>query len=368
MRFLQYQEIQLVLPLIIGGVAGAAAVAGVLGAARSIGLTDVIESAVTPGGTGNQQTGDTSLGQSEYDFNYRAFPNDLVNDTNAHYMVININVPAKKDGQVRTKYQGAQYNTSDLPGDTSKLNVARSGKLQGGQPLPPGALSGSLLTLPRYSKRIKESIAIFMPGSILYGQQNQYEEISMTAIAGNVGKAGLQYATAALSGLASGALGKAVGRASGSATAINALGQSIGTIASITQNPINPRVEVLFSTTNQRQFVFEFLMAPRNEQESKTIEQIVRTLRFHAVPELNSSTGGLTFIPPAEFDITFFHKGVENVKIPRINTCVLNRIDVDYSPQGVYSTFKNGYPVAVRLSLAFTEIEMLHKARIVQGF
>jgi len=368
MRFLQYQEIQLVLPLIIGGAllgGGAAAVA--LVAARGIGLSDVIESAVTPGGIGNQ-TGDTSLGQSEYDFNYRAFPNDLVNDTNAHYMVININVPAKKDEGVRTSYQGAQYNTSVLPGDTSKLNVARSGKLQGGQPLPPGALSGSLLTLPRYSKRIKESIAIFMPGSILYGQQNQYEEISMTAIAGNVGKAGLQYATAALSGIAGGAIGRSVGRAAGSARAVNALGQAIGTIASITQNPINPRVEVLFSTTNQRQFVFEFLMAPRNEQESKTIEQIVRTLRFHAVPELNSSTGGLTFIPPAEFDITFFHKGVENVKIPRINTCVLNRIDVDYSPQGVYSTFKNGYPVAVRLSLAFTEIEMLHKARVVQGF
>lgn len=316
--------------------------------------------------------GDTGFGQSKYNFNYRVFPNDLVNDTTAHYMVININIPTNKQGQPRTAqgYQNASYNTTELPNDTSKLNIARTQRQIGGigQPVPADAALGSALTLPRYSKRIAESIAIFMPGSILYGQQNQYEEISMTAIAGNVGKAGLNYATAALSSLRGGALGAAAGRAAGAAKAVNALGQAIGTVASITQNPINPRVEVLFSTTNQRQFIFEFLLAPRNEQESKTIEQIVRTLRFHAVPELNPTTFGLTFIPPAEFDITFFHKGIENVKIPRINTCVLNRIDVDYSPQGVYSTFKNGYPVAIRLSLAFTEIEMLHKARVVQGF
>jgi hypothetical protein len=257
-----------------------------------------------------------------------------------------------------------------LPIDTSKLNLARTQRQIGGigQAVPSTAALGSALTLPRYSKRVAESIAIFMPGSILYGQQNQYEEISMTAIAGNIGKSGLNYASGLLSSLRGGALGAAAGRAAGAAKAVNALGQAIGTVASITQNPINPRVEVLFSTTNQRQFIFEFLLAPRNEQESKTIEQIVRTLRFHAVPELNPTTFGLTFIPPAEFDITFFHKGVENVKIPRINTCVLNRIDVDYSPQGVYSTFKNGYPVAIRLSLAFTEIEMLHKARVTQGF
>lgn len=319
---------------------------------------------------GSTQTfGDTGFGQSQYNFNYRAFPNDLVNDTNAHYMVININIPTNRDGNPRTAYQGSQFNTSVLD-DTSKLNIARTQRQIGGigQAVPSGAALGSALTLPRYSKRVAESIAIFMPGSILYGQQNQYEEISMTAIAGNVGKAGLNYATAALSSLRGGALGAAAGRAAGAAKAVNALGQAIGTVASITQNPINPRVEVLFSTTNQRQFIFEFLLAPRNEQESKTIEQIVRTLRFHAVPELNPKTFGLTFIPPAEFDITFFHKGIENVKIPRINTCVLNRIDVDYSPQGVYSTFKNGYPVAIRLSLAFTEIEMLHKARVVQGF
>jgi hypothetical protein len=98
------------------------------------------------------------------------------------------------------------------------------------------------------------------------------------------------------------------------------------------------------------------------------MKAIIRTLRFHAAPELDSVTAGFTYIPPAEFDITFFNKGVENTAIPRINTCVMDRIEVDYAPTGVYSTFSNGHPVAARLSLGMREIEVVHKRRVLQGF
>ena len=100
------------------------------------------------------------------------------------------------------------------------------------------------------------------------------------------------------------------------------------------------------------------------------MEQIIKALRYHSAPELDKTSiiGGFTFVPPAEFDITFFNKGVENIHIPRISTCVLERIEVDYAPTGVYSTFRNGYPVAARLSLGFRELEIVHKERILRGF
>jgi hypothetical protein len=99
------------------------------------------------------------------------------------------------------------------------------------------------------------------------------------------------------------------------------------------------------------------------------MEKIIKTLRFHSSAELNSVTQGLTWIPPADFDITFFNKGVENIHLIRINTCILERVEVDYAPlSGIYSTFRNGYPVAARLSLGFREVEPLHKKRILQGF
>jgi hypothetical protein len=295
---------------------------------------------------------DDTLSQSQYDFTYRAFPSDLGADYNGHYMVININVPTKSGGEPR----GAFTNRfTPLPNDFSKVDILRFGKGSGATGL--GGQQREFFAIPRYTKRIAESIALFMPSPLVYTTENKYEDISLTAMAGSVGVGALQGLVSAIP----------IARSIGS-NLIGATGQVIGTAAKLAGYPINPRVEVLFSTTPQRQFNFEVLMAPRNEEESQSIQRIITTLRFHAAPELDTILNGLTFIPPAEFDITFYNKGVENTNIPRINTCVLGGIDVDVAPQGKYATFRNGHPVAVRLVLRFVEIEILHKLRVVQGF
>jgi hypothetical protein len=200
-----------------------------------------------------------------------------------------------------------------------------------------------------------------MPTPLVFSHQNQYQEVSLTALAGAIGS------------YAAGVVGSIAGKAAGTATAAaigamsSATGQLIGNASKIMQMPINPCVEVLFSNTTLRSFVFEVLMAPRTEYESQTIRKIVRTMKFHGAPELGAF-GGLLWIPPAEFDITFFNKGTENLNILRINTCVLERFEVDYAPTGVYSTFRNGHPVAVRMSMAFRELEPVSKLRVTQGF
>ena len=147
----------------------------------------------------------------------------------------------------------------------------------------------------------------------------------------------------------------------------DALGRVASTTSKLLQSPINPAVEILFANTLVRQFTFEVLMAPRNEKESINMHSIIKTLRFHGAPEI-SDFSSLFWIPPAEFDITFFHRGVENMNILRINTCVLERIEVDYAPTGVYSTFRNGHPVVTRMSMGFRELEPIHKKRVLQGF
>ena len=319
---------------------------------------------------------DNDLAQSKYDFNYRIFPNDLGMDDNGHYMVININVPTygTVSGTLGIGQTGAPatgfVNNQGQPlfftlGQTNE--VSKVDKLRYGA--SPGAgQQRSIFSVPRGSRRIVESIALYMPSPLVFNTQHAYEEISLTALAGKVGVAALGATGAAIGAWnsvrrATTASGVGLFSAAG-----QAIGQSVGTIAQLTGNPINPAVEILFATTPVRQFTFEVLMAPRNERESETMKEIITTLRFHSSAELNPVTRGLTWIPPADFDITFFNKGVENFNILRINTCVLERIEVDYSPTGVYSTFRNGHPVAARLSLGFREVEPLHKQRILQGF
>jgi len=329
-------------------------------------------------------------GSKQYDFDYRVFPLDLGTDSNKHYVVFNINVPVHSDGKLKssdsTAYNSADFTAINETGDLSKVDQLRftDGNTNFWKDL---WNKGANANLPRYTKRIAQSIAMHMPTPLTFTSTNVYEDISLTAFAGQVGKIA---GTAVGKALAAGQTKKGT---DAFGQVISSGGSLLGSALQIGGNPINPRIEVLFANTLQRQFAFEFLMAPRTEEESYVMDRIIRTFKFHSAPAINGSTpvmpdmNGTIFIedipnpftdlgkylipfyiPPAEFDITFFNNGVENDKIPRINTCVLERIEVDYAPQGMYATFSNGYPVACRLSMSFRETEVVHKQRVAQGF
>ena len=334
--------------------------------------------------TGLGETGSDGLigRQSTYDFTSRIFPDDLGQEDMAHYMVININVPTKTSGGGEAK--GRLPNGSFLTGaqglsKVDRLRFRGNGQLNLGgdfslgqflyndqswfsqqtgglfqeyfnfklQDVPGFEQAQDFLAPQRRTTRIKESIALHMPnGGLVYTEENKYEEVSMTAVL-------------------TGALATAAGFA-GAGSAVNSAVSAAKRGAQIAGYPINPAVEVLFSARPQRQWMFEVFLLPRSEKEVESVKNIIRTLRYYAAPEI--TLNGFAFVPPADFDITFFQAGKENTNLPRINTCVLDRIDVDYSPEQSYSTFANGHPVAVRLSLGFREVEILHKERVLQGF
>jgi hypothetical protein len=311
---------------------------------------------------GQQTPGEIDLAQSKYDFRYLAFPSDLGMENMGHYMVININVQTNRDDSVAGKFNTNQWSQVVEPLQRSKVDQLRFGATpSNGGPAPENR---PWIALNRSTRRIQESIALHMPTPIVFNDHNIYEEISLTALGARLGVAAASMVTGARS-LRGGALG-----------VINSVTNNIGDVAQVLGTPINPMVEVLFANKVVRQFTFEVLMAPRNEYESETVKAIIKTLRFHSAPEISGGLNlgfanvgeGLLWIPPAEFDITFFNKGVENMNILRVNTCALERVEVDYAPAGVYSTFRNGHPVAVRMSLAFRELEPIHKLRVAQGF
>jgi hypothetical protein len=308
---------------------------------------------------------DTNLGQNKYDFTSRVFPPDIgsAGSYNGHYMVININVQ-NTSGMALV---GGNKVFSRLTNELSKTDSLRYSI----DPLVSTDRSDGAATsfkLPRYTRRIAESIAIFMPNSELtYTDLHTYDDISLTKFGSAIAGGTAKFAAMGVGGLLGGKVGAKLGGAVGDI--MTGAAQAAGSVSQLFGSPINPKVEVLFSNTSQRQFTFEFLMAPSNQKESMIIEQIIRTLRFHAAPELNTGLPGSFFwTPPSEFDITFFNRGEENKKIPRINTCVLTQIDVSYAPSGVYATFHNGYPTQIRMALSFRETEVVHKLRVLQGF
>ena len=68
-------------------------------------------------------------------------------------------------------------------------------------------------------------------------------------------------------------------------------------------------------------------MLPNNSKETETIENIVTTFRYHAMPEIEGSDlTGRTMIAPSTFDIEYF----PNTHLHKISTSVLQSVTVNY--------------------------------------
>lgn len=315
---------------------------------------------------------DNTLEQSRYDFKYRVFPSNLGEQSyNGHYMVININVQnGTRFDSVPSMVQdnNRRVNTFTKLGnelskvDSLKFNIDKEWKDSLGNTLN----VDSNLQMPRQTRRIVESIALYMPNTIVFDTNNDYEDIGLVDIGGKI----VNGTSSIIDSLTRGGRGRM-----GAGSFLGKLGDlasGIGGVASdasrLLQRPINPRVEVLFRNTLQRTFQFDFLFAPSSIEESASMHQIIKTLRFHAAPEYQNGFGGFMYIPPSEFDITFFNRGHEDQSIPRISTCALTKLAVDFAPQGVYSTFSTGAPVSCRMNIEFRELEVITKLRVLQGF
>jgi hypothetical protein len=325
---------------------------------------------------------DYGLGQSDYDFSSRTFPDDLGKQGyNNHYMVININVQTDSQmNRVTGPGLGTRTLANVLDQELSKTDALRyridsnffdSARTSFGQEpninFNPLDLLATNITRPRYTRRIKESIALYMPNAELtFNDTHDFENISLTKFGAAVASGAVATFTAGIGAIFGGSAGAAAGAAAAGAVTNSLTG--VAQAAQIYGRPINPKVEVLYANTMQREHRFDFIFSPSSQRESISLRQIIRTLRYHAAPELRPGAASFFWIPPAEFDITFYHRGRENTAIPRINTCALTQIDVSYSPNGTWSTFQDGFPTQIRMQLAFRETEVTHKLRVLQGF
>jgi len=132
-----------------------------------------------------------------------------------------------------------------------------------------------------------------------------------------------------------------------------------------TKQITNPFREQFFKSVDFRTHSFRYNFMAKSQEESKNIRHIIRLFKFHMHPELTGS--GLSFIYPSEFDIKYYFKDKENKAFDRITSCVLTNMNIEYGGD-IFSTFSDGRPVEVNMTLEFRELEVLTKKRIAEGF
>ena len=131
---------------------------------------------------------------------------------------------------------------------------------------------------------------------------------------------------------------------------------------------VNPNAELVFQGVPFREFSFPFEFAPKNEKEKESVQKIINLFKFHMMPE-KEGEGYLKV--PSEFQITYMYRDGANMYIPKISRCVLKSMNVDYSPEGVFTSFKGdgqgAHPVLTKMDLTFGETEIMTKETIATG-
>jgi len=125
---------------------------------------------------------------------------------------------------------------------------------------------------------------------------------------------------------------------------------------------LNPNAELLFQGPVLRDFAFKFLMIARSKKEGETIRRIIRWFKTGAAPVFNDRALLQT---PSIFQLTYSRgQGNSDYFLPTVNKfneMALRNITVDYAPDGFWSAYQDSQPVAVVISLQFTELRPVYK-------
>lgn len=332
----------------------------------------------------NVNSGPSSPIESQpYAFNSMSYPADLGSGRYPHVFVININIQGKSryTSGAGTAYTGGGGVTAqNQKADTAAgRNVTGEIQVDGAKPVNNGSdgqkVEGgaAALSLGQKTNRIAQTIRMYMPDTVTWDFAQDWSEVSLTETLGVALQAaqGITGAFSKTDGVQNGQkagvlsnLGPAGAEALGTALGGGALSQ---VAMGVTGYAVNPQVEVLYVSPKLRAFQFDFTFAPKSSAEAKNVIDIIGALKFHSAPEILGGYSGRYFVPPATFDISFLYNGGRNEKLGKIASCVLDRLNVDYAPNG-YATFKDGMPTFIRIQLSFKELEFITKERVKEGY
>ena len=227
--------------------------------------------------------------------------------------------------------------------------------------------------------RTNDSIVLYMPAQISTNYTADYKE---TELGANFGEAAGRISKSDMSTL--GGVGELVKGLSGMAAhqterAAGALvGTAIGGDINAARDKLSNRaqnnfLEACFTGLQFRKFSFQWKFTPKSPEEAKQVMKIIKTFKFHMLPEMKGGEHGRWFGNPAEFDLFYMFRGDENEWINKIQTCVLRNMDVNYAPNG-YQTFRpiegiqGAPPTEIDMKLDFQETKLITKEDALKGF
>ena len=283
-----------------------------------------------------------------------------------------------RSGAVNTSGTGGSFESEFFTGDNSDTTILK--------PQETGLNKGALQDL-QTTERTQDSIAIYLPPNVQDNYSTTYNAAA-TGLLGFMAASGIGFGTAmrdndfkkaaeSALGLIGGGFEEAFKNAA--ASVLETFTQAEGgyeLFNKVFGRAANPYLEVLFQGPELRSFNYNFTFAPTSEEEQREVRDIIKMFRYHQAPEARSNAS-LFLGLPSTFDIMYMYQpdvtqggqveAHENTFYNKIATCVLQNVNVDYTP-GKVASHQQGAPVLIKMSLQFLETEMITKSHVLAGY
>lgn len=118
---------------------------------------------------------------------------------------------------------------------------------------------------------------------------------------------------------------------------------------------VNPFLYLYFDRPNFKRYSFTWTLAPRNEQESLNINEIIKILKENSSP----SVAGPLMLYPSTVELKFYPD--DNFQRMKLKPCIIESVAVDYTPSGPSFLNATAAPTLINLTLNLKEIELWAK-------
>ncbi len=160
---------------------------------------------------------------------------------------------------------------------------------------------------------------------------------------------------------------------------------------------MNPNTELLYDSPELREIGMTWKLVPKNDKEAAAIKTIIDAFRDASLPSFGSNdnpvvgnwgniqndrnmgNSGKDSSTKVFSEENFIHvpwlckftfmKGNETHRhVAQFKPCAISKVRVSYTPDGMYSTYADGSPVATELSLNFIESKLIFKGEVTKGY
>ena len=146
-----------------------------------------------------------------------------------------------------------------------------------------------------------------------------------------------------------------------SAQAIQTLGGQVrpgDLISRATGQVLNPNLELLFKNVTLRSFKFTFEFFPRNRREATEVMHIIQCFKAHSAAKKN---GGIFLQAPDIFQLSYRKGSGAHPFLNKFKPTVLTNVSMNYTGSNTYSTFYDGTPTHMLMTLNFKELNPIYE-------